>query len=867
MDSLLIMDFVPRRGPARGWWVYLLVAFGLVVTDVVVSTLLWVTRDFQADGPLGFRAPAATAPLDGNGSLDVVRRQCVAAGNLPVGSGDTVKIVAARYLGRAYYVCYVVSDGEVLDAAAIDADGVTAPASVVKRLGAWPYIGLVKSVTDLVAGGGALAVLLAMYLLYYRRERPGAPVRARWWQTPTANGVLGVLGVLPLTLPFRRGESRARRVRLLYRFVFGWTVAITVSMLLSTLGDRTGAVVLGLICVAELFGWLGGRALLRPAGFGAPDQVGPIPAGPVPPAGTRIAGDASVAGPARGQPVSGGPSAATSGVGWWSGTRAGPSRRADGRAASAGFVHPPTGLPTFAAVGGMPQLKDELSNTIGLLLAYGNEADQYKIRFNGILLHGPPGVGKTFLAKATAGEFGLHLAHVSTGDLVSKYVGESATNLKQAFTDAARHVPCLLFFDEFDSIAERRDAALGEESRRLVNQLLQSLEEWRTVRELIIMATTNHLDDLDPAVLRPGRFDRLIRVDLPDLDARHAILATQLHGRPLADDVDLDDLVERTSGRTPATIARVVEAAAMAAFRRLTADAGAPSPIHHQDLRLALAGLGGEDRPRVESWSWDRLILPEAVTTELLQVQALISDPDRAKAYGVDVPSGILLAGPPGTGKTTVGRVFAAEGGFSFYPVTAADLTSKWVGESEATVVRLFERARTNAPAIIFIDEIDAIAGRRAETGSSYLDRTLTQLLTEIDGMTAQPGVFVMAATNRPDVLDPALLRGGRLSRTITLPVPDHDGRLRMLQIFTSRMPLHNVDLTRLATQTDGFSGADLEALCQQAAMKAMQTQDLSPGTTHSVGPAAFASALRDSRQDPEISQRTEDTKGFGTYL
>jgi len=305
----------------------------------------------------------------------------------------------------------------------------------------------------------------------------------------------------------------------------------------------------------------------------------------------------------------------------------------------------------------------------------------------------------------------------------------------------------------------------------------------------------------------------------------------------------------------------------MAAFRRLAAEAGAPCPIRHHDLRTALTELGGADRPTVESWSWDRLILPDALTAELRQVQTLVCDPDLAKAYGVEIPSGMLLAGPPGTGKTTIAKVFAAEGGLSFYPVTAADLTSKWVGESEATVVRLFARARTNAPAIIFIDEIDAIAGKRAETGSTYLDRTLTQLLTEIDGMADQPGVFVMAATNRPDMLDPALLRGGRLSRTITLPLPDRDSRLQMLRIFTASMPLHDVDLDALADQTNGYSGANLAALCQQAALRAMQAENPSTGTTHTVGPSAFASALRDNRQNPELSPNTDETRGPGNYL
>lgn len=253
---------------------YLVCALGLVVAYVAVATMLWATRDFADDGPLGLHAPAATAPLDLNGSLDAVRQQCLATGGFFAGHGDTVKIVATRHRDRTYYACYEISDGEVVTAAAIDANGLRAPDSVIKRLGAWPSVGLVTSVTDLTMGGVTLTVLLALYLFYYRRARPGPPAPARWWQTPTANALLGTTGLLPFTLPFRGNETRARRIRLLYRFGFGWAAAITCSLLLDTLNDRTGETMLGLIGTGQLLGWFGGQALLRPAGFGSPDQPG-----------------------------------------------------------------------------------------------------------------------------------------------------------------------------------------------------------------------------------------------------------------------------------------------------------------------------------------------------------------------------------------------------------------------------------------------------------------------------------------------------------------------------------------------------------------------------------------------------------------
>jgi SpoVK/Ycf46/Vps4 family AAA+-type ATPase len=811
--------------------VYLLVAGLLLVAYTVLAVVLWQTRDFADDGPLSFHRPAATA-TDG---LAAVTRRCAATGDFDTDAKYTTKIVAATVDGRPYFACYQVKpDGAVWKATVVDSDGIRAPDRIIKDNGAWRWIGTVKTPTELVLGGCALAALLALYFAYYRRLRPGPPVPARWYQTSPVQGVLGVVGLLPLTLPFRRRESRARRIRLLYEFGFGWATGLVIALLITGGTDRLALVTIGLLAAGIGFGWAGGRALLKPEGFGAADRLPKsypgYPGDPVP-AGAGPAGPGP-AGPGPAGPGPAGPDQGADRRPVAAPVQAGP-RRAPSR------VKRPGDLPTFAAVGGMDRLKDELADTFGLLLAFSGEADTYRIAFNGVLLHGPPGVGKTFVARATAGEFGLNFLHVSTADLISKYVGESARNLRAVFAEAARNVPCLLFFDEFDSIAERRDDGVNEESKRVVAQLLQSLEEWRPVRELVIMAATNHLDRLDPAVVRAGRFDRHIRVDLPDLVARRAILSAQLARRPVAPDVDLDDLARRTAGRTPATIARIAEAAALAAFRTATGT-GRPTPITTGHLRDALAGLGGTDRPTYEDWTWDRLVLDADTTAELRQVQALVTDPDLAAAYGVQLPSGLLLAGPPGTGKTTIARVFAAQAGCSFYPASASDLTSKWVGESEASVARLFARARDNAPSIVFLDEIDAIGAARSEGGSSVLDRTLTQLLTEIDGITEQRGVFVMAATNRPDMLDPALLRGGRLSRTVTIPLPDRAGRRRLLGLFSATMPLRDVDLDAVAARTDGFSGADLEALCQQAALRAMLRSDGDPVVT----PAAFAEAL-----------------------
>ncbi len=482
-------------------------------------------------------------------------------------------------------------------------------------------------------------------------------------------------------------------------------------------------------------------------------------------------------------------------------------------------VQPPDELTTFEDVGGMEELKQEVRDTVGLLLKHPDDAQRYGIEWNGILLHGPPGVGKTFFARAIAGEHKLNFMHVSTGDLVAGIVGKSAQNIDKAFQTALQNLPCLLFFDEFDSVAQRRDSTPDQESRRTVNQLLTSLEAHRDERELLVMAATNSIEHLDPAVVRPGRFDRHIRIDLPDAEARRAILETELDDRPTAADIDLDELVQRSEGMTPAAIEKIVETAALDVFRQAT-ETGEELELETAHLLSAIERYGGQDRPTVEHWTWDSLILPAPIKAQLQQLQAVIEDPESARRYGVEPPTGLLLAGPPGTGKTTVAKVLAAQARCSFYPISGADVMSKWVGESERNTRQLFERARENRPSIIFIDEIDAVAGRRGSV--EVHDSHVNQLLSEIDGIAGQRGVFLVGATNRPDQLDPALLRGGRLSRTIVLGLPDEAGRLAMLRLHSARMPTVAVDLEEIARETDGLSPADLKALCQEAALAAM---------------------------------------------
>lgn len=483
-------------------------------------------------------------------------------------------------------------------------------------------------------------------------------------------------------------------------------------------------------------------------------------------------------------------------------------------------VTPAEDLPTFADIGGMDDLKTHLRDTIGLLRARPDDAEAYGLRYGGLLLHGPPGTGKSHMARCLAGEFGLRLVHVSTGDLVEGIVGASGDNVRAVFDLAGEQRPCVLFLDEFDSIAQRRESAGHAEERRTVNQLLVAVEQAVDDPDVVIVAATNDLDHLDPAVVRSGRFDRHVRVDLPDRAAREAILRVHLADRPTAD-IDVAAVADRTEGSSAADMAALVDDAALHAFTEAS-QKGEAVLVTTDHLLDALRRRGGTDRPTVEGWSWDDLVLAPRVLAELQQVEALLAEPDLARSLGVDPPRGVLLAGPPGTGKTTIARVLAAQARCSFYPVSGADVTSRWHGESERSIARLFDRARANRPSIVFIDEIDTLGGHRGGSSSDAGDRQLTQLLVEIDGLTASSGLLVIGATNRPDALDPALTRGGRLGRTIEITLPDVAGRRRLLDHFTRRMPTVGVNLDAVAEATTGMSGADLKAMCQQAALQAL---------------------------------------------
>jgi transitional endoplasmic reticulum ATPase len=757
---------------------YPVIAAALMAVYVLAAVALLATKDFDDEGPLSLHQPAiesVPAAIAGECFPDERR----------------VKVVGGEVRGRPYYACYHLDDddGSVVAAKVVDGQGfAVTDAGLIKDAGAWPWIATVDNATDLIFGAVGLAVILWMGWLYGRRGRPAEPPGA-WWSRPWALVVLALVPILGwIGLAALPGVDRRRKARAALQAVFIFTGFILFGLLSAsaTAGDTWGMVVNALLAGGLAVAIIASRTL-RPVAAAPPPPAADVPRRPPSQVPAQAVAPTAVPVPAdETLPFQ---------------------------------VQGPADLPTFADVGGMHALKTELKDTFGLMLAFAGEARAYRLRWNGLLLHGPPGVGKSFIARAAAGEFGLNLIHITTADVVSPYAGEAAKNLRRAFAFASARIPCILFFDEFDSIAQRRDDFQNQEARRTVNELLREVEQWRRVPELIVMAATNNLDSLDPAVIRPGRFDRHIRVDLPDAPARAAIFAAALKGRPTAPDVELSELAMRAEGLTPAAIVRAVEAASLVAFKESTGS-GQVVQLTGAHLRTALEDRGGTDRPTVGDWTWDKLVLPAGTKAELQQVVAMVKNPDLARTLGVEPPTGLLLTGPPGTGKTTIAKVLAAQAGCSFYPITGADVTSPWLGESERSIARLFERARTNQPSIIFLDEIDAIAGKRGEWGG--YDRQINQLLAEIDGVGGQRGVFVLGATNRADQLDPALLRGGRLSRTIEIPLPDFKGRVALLQLFTAGMPLDRVDVDGLARRTAGYSGADLKALCQQAAVEAL---------------------------------------------
>ena len=460
----------------------------------------------------------------------------------------------------------------------------------------------------------------------------------------------------------------------------------------------------------------------------------------------------------------------------------------------------------------------------------------------GVLLYGPPGVGKTLLAKALANEVGAYFIAINGPEIMSKFYGESEQRLREIFDEARKNAPAIIFIDEIDAIAPKREEVVGEVEKRVVAQLLTLMDGLAERGRVIVIGATNRPDAVDPALRRPGRFDREIEIPPPDKKARREILAVHTRSVPLDESVNLDRIAEMTHGYTGADLAALVKEAAMDALRRFLSnkniDLSKPIPsdllkslkVSMEDFVQAMnmihPSLMREVFVEVPEVRWSDIGGLDDVKQQLREaVEWPLKYQDVFERMGIRPPRGILLYGPPGVGKTLLAKAAATESGANFIAINGPEILSKWVGESERAIREIFRKARMVAPAIIFLDEIDSIApARGSRVDSGVTDRIVNQLLTEMEGIKPLRGVVVIAATNRPDLLDPALLRPGRFDRIIKIPPPDRKARVEILKIHTRKVPLApDVDLEKLADMTNGYTGADLEALVREAVMLALR--------------------------------------------
>ncbi|MFH0973887.1 MAG: CDC48 family AAA ATPase [Candidatus Micrarchaeota archaeon] len=461
----------------------------------------------------------------------------------------------------------------------------------------------------------------------------------------------------------------------------------------------------------------------------------------------------------------------------------------------------------------------------------------------GVLIYGTPGCGKTLLAKAVANESEAHFITIAGPEIVSKFVGEAEERLRGIFKDAEENAPSIIFIDEIDSIAPKREEVMGEVEKRIVSQLLSSMDGLKSRGQVVVIAATNRQNALDPALRRPGRFDREIEIGVPDKAGRKEILQIHTRGMPLTEDVSLDDLAAHTHGFVGADLQSLTKEAAMKALRRTLPKINLEQEQIPQEIldsmrvtALDFHNAQREIRPsalrevyiEVPNVKWEQIGGLEDAKRDLKEaVELPLKCPEAFTRLGIRPARGILLYGPPGTGKTLLAKAVATESEANFIAIRGPELISKWVGDSEKGVREVFRKARTAAPTIIFFDEIDALAPSRGggeDGGAHVMERVVNTLLAEMDGLQDLSDVVVIGATNQPHLLDSALLRPGRFDKLVEVPAPDEAARLLILQVHTKKMPLaKDVDLKPIAKKTDGYSGADLEGLCREAGMIALR--------------------------------------------
>lgn len=470
---------------------------------------------------------------------------------------------------------------------------------------------------------------------------------------------------------------------------------------------------------------------------------------------------------------------------------------------------------SFADLGGMDEAKEQIRQIVEAHLR-PEKSKRYGLLRNGILLYGPRGTGKTLLAKAAAGEFGLNLVYVSAPRLLNRWIGATGENIHAAFADAAARKPALLFIDEIDAVgAERQDAigdpgGAGREFNNVTMALLSCIDQYHETVGLVLMAATNRLDGLDDALLREGRFDVKVRIDLPDEAGRARILEARLHKKPCSR-FDLQEFARLTPGAGPSKLAALIDQAASYAL-------GENRKIGSDDLYRALKETGGKDRPQLERVEWDQVVIDEAIKQDIQSLIRLLEKASRTRELGLEVPNGMLLIGPPGTGKSLIARLIASQTKRSFYPISAANVLGSGVGDSVKRAAAVFSRAKEHSPSIIFLDEMDGLLPGNSRNLSQHDIQVVEQFLTEISELKSQNEVFLIGTTNHPENIDSRVLRGGRFSEKIVIPLPRAEQLAQLLKSFLNGTLLESgLSFEEIATHLDGASPADLQAICTAA--------------------------------------------------